>query len=51
MGGVVQGAPAVVNNSLNNLELYVVGGEGIYRQVQLQVDGSWSNAWELLGRP
>jgi hypothetical protein len=51
MGGVVQGAPAVVNNSANNLEIYVVGGEGHYRQVQLQVDGNWSNTWELLGRP
>jgi hypothetical protein len=51
MGGVVQDAPAVVNNSANNLEIYVAGGEGFYRQVQLQVDGNWTNAWELLGKP
>jgi hypothetical protein len=41
----------VVNNSANNLEIYVAGGEGFYRQVQLQVDGNWTNAWELLGKP
>jgi hypothetical protein len=51
MGGVVQAAPAIVNNGSNNLEIYVAGGEGFYRQVQLQVDGNWTNAWELLGKP
>jgi hypothetical protein len=51
MGGVVQAAPAIVNNGSNNLEIYVAGGEGFYRQVQLQVDGNWTNSWELLGKP